>query len=366
MIPVARPLIGDEEKQAVLEVLDSGQLAQGPRVSQFEAAFATWTGSQHAVATSSGTTALHAAMLAHDIGHGDEVITTPFSFVASANCILYVGARPVFADIEPDTFTLDPKDVARKITPRTRAILAVHLFGQPCDMHALADLASVHGLVLLEDACQAHGAALDGLPVGAWGTACYSFYPTKNMTTLEGGMLTTNDANIAERARLIVNHGSRRRYEHEVLGYNWRLTDLQAAVGLAQLSKLDAWNAARQRNAACLTAALEGMDGVLPPVIRPGATHVFHQYTVRVAGRDAVQHGLAERGIGTGVHYPVPIHRQPLYRRLGYQDRLPVAEAASSEVLSLPVHPALSDGDLDYIAQALAGIRQQAASAPAA
>lgn len=354
MIAIARPQIGDEEKAAVLEVLSSGQLVQGARVREFEERFAAWCGARYAVATSSGTSALHVALLAHEIGPGDEVITTPFSFVASANCALYVGARPVFVDIEPDYFTLDAAPIEGRLTPRTRAIVAVHLFGQPSAMDALSRLATAHDLVLIEDACQAHGATFRGRMVGSWGTACYSFYPTKNMTTIEGGMITTNDAGIAERAQWIRDHGSPRRYQHEILGYNLRMTDLQAAIGLVQLAKVNAWNARRQANAAALTARLAGVEGIATPRIREGGTHVFHQYTIRTSDRETLVNRLTRHGIGFGIHYPIPIHRQPLYRRLGYRDHLPQAEVACRQVLSLPVHPGLSAGDLEQIANAVA------------
>lgn len=353
-VPISRPLIGEEEKAAVLEVLDSGQLAQGPRVREFEDRFAAWCGVEHAVATSSGTGALHITALAHGIGPGDEVITPAFSFIASANCALFVGARPVFADIEPRYFTVDPREVAGRVTPRTCAIVAVHLFGQPCDMDAISELARERNLVLIEDACQAHGARLNGRPVGSWGTTCYSFYPTKNMTTGEGGMITTNDAEIAERARMIRDHGSRQRYVHEILGYNLRMTELQAAIGLVQLAKLEKWTAQRRANAEDLTERMASVEGVVTPSVRTGATHVFHQYTIRIRDRDVAVEQLTRRGIGVGVYYPTPIHRQPLYRRLGYTDRLPQAEAASREVLSLPVHPSLTTAELDRIVEAVA------------
>jgi dTDP-4-amino-4,6-dideoxygalactose transaminase len=292
-------------------------------------------------------------MLAHEIGPGDEVITTPFSFVASANCILFVGARPVFADIEPDYFTLDPAQIADRITPRTRAILVVHVFGQACAMEAIGDLARTHNLIVIEDACQAHGACYRGRRVGAWGTACYSFYATKNMTTMEGGMITTDDDRIAERARRIRDHGSVRRYRHESLGYNFRLTDVQAAIGLVQLSKVEIWNAQRRANAARLTTGLADLPWLVTPRIRPGADHVFHQYTVRLRDRDTAAAWLTQHGIGVGVHYPTPIHQQPLFQELGYRDRLPQAEVACREVLSLPVHPRLSAADLNRIVEAL-------------
>lgn len=356
MISIAKPFIGDEERAAVMEVLGSGQLAQGRRVREFEEHFAAWVGARYAVAVSSGTTALHVALLAHDIGAGDEVITTPFSFIASANSVLYTGASPRFADIEPDYYTIDPAAIERQITPRTRAIIPVHLFGQPCDMDAIADIAERHGLAIIEDACQAHGALLNGRPLGTWGAACYSFYPTKNMTTGEGGMITTNDPALAERMRMIREHGMRVRYVHEVLGYNFRMTDMQAAIGLVQLTRIDAWNAQRRRNAALLTARLASASGIETPKVRPGATPVFHQYTVAVNDRARVIASLTERGVGYGIYYPIPIHKQQLYRELGCDDVLPVAEAASERVLSLPVHPALTEAELNEVADAVLAI----------
>jgi perosamine synthetase len=346
-------MIGEEEKAAVLEVLDSGQLAHGPRVREFEARFAAWCGVEHAIATSSGTSALHIALLAHGIGLGDEIITTPFSFIASANCALFVEAKPVFADIEPEYYTIDPTEIAKKITSKTRAIITVHLFGQPCDMAAISKIARDHDLILIEDACQAHGAMVGDKPVGSFGTACYSFYATKNITTIEGGMITTDDPEVAKYARMIRSHGSQARYVHETLGYNLRMTDLEAAIGLAQLSKLDGWNNQRQANANYLTERLSGTRGLVTPSVRDGSTHVFHQYTIRIHKRDAAVLRLTQRGIGVGVFYPTPIYRQPLYRQLGYDDHLPNAEATCREVLSLPVHPSLSKNDLDAIVEAV-------------
>ncbi len=349
MISISRPQIGEEEKAAVMKVLESGQLAQGPRVQEFEEKFAAWTETKYAVATSSGTTALHVALLAHGIGEGDEVITTAFSFIASANCILYANARPVFADIEAQYYMLDPKDIEKRITPKTKAIIPVHLFGQMSDMEPIYEIAQKHNLAIVEDACQSHGAKYNGKSVGAWGTACYSFYPTKNMTTIEGGMITTNDPAIAERARLIRNHGSPKRYLHEMLGFNFRMTDLQAAIGLAQLAKVEGWNEKRKSNAAFLTSHLKKVDGITPPAVRPGSEHVFHQYTIRAKNRDKALEQLGQKGIGVGVYYPIPIHMQPLYKKLGYAVSLPVTEQAALEVLSLPVHPALTQAELDEI-----------------
>jgi perosamine synthetase len=348
VIPIARPLMGREEHEAVAEALRTGQLAQGERVAAFERRFAQMHGVREAVAVSSGTAALHLALLAHGVGPGDEVITTPFSFAATGNTILLVGAKPVFVDIEPDTYNIDPVQVEAAITPTTRAIMPVHLYGNPADMGRLMALADAHGLAMIEDACQAHIAAINDKPVGSFGTGCFSFYPTKNMTTGEGGMVTTDDPAIAERLRLLRSHGQVRRYEHVALGYNQRMTDLQGAIGLAQIEKLESYTAKRIANAARLTDGLAGV--VTTPVTRPGYRHVFHQYTVRVPGdRDAFAQRLGERGIGTGIHYPRPIHQQPMYREMGFDASLPVAEAAAREVLSLPVHPALSEADLATI-----------------
>lgn len=352
MISIARPLIGDEEKQAVLEVLGSGILAQGPRVQAFEEAFAEMCGVRYAIATSSGTTALHIALISHGIGPGDEVITSPFTFIASANCALYVGARPVFVDIDPRTFNLNPELVEAAITDRTRAILPVHLYGLPCDMEPIMDIAQRYGLAIIEDACQAHRAEYAGKKVGSFGTGTFSFYPTKNITSGEGGMITTNDPEIAERCRSIRQHGAHRRYYHDELGFNFRMTDVHAAIGLAQLRKLEQFNQIRQANARYLT---EHLRGVITPHVPPDRTHVFHQYTIRVPGgkRDALRAFLQERGIGSEVYYPVPIHQQRLYRELGYNGHFPEAERAAQEVLSLPVHPALTSSDLEAIVAAV-------------
>lgn len=352
MIPIAQPIIGEEEKQAVLSVLESGQLAQGAVVEEFERAFARWLGVRHAVATSNGTTALHIALLAHGVGEGDEVITTPFTFIASANSVLYTGARPIFVDIEIDTFNIDPAKIEAAITPRTKAIMPVHLYGNPADLRAITSIADRHGLSVIEDAAQAHGAKVDGEPVGSLGTGCFSFYPTKNMTSGEGGMITTNDDTIADTARLLRAHGSRERYKHEMLAYNFRMTDIHAAIGLSQMSKINDWNRQRQVNAARLTELLG--DVAVTPVTRDWAEHVYHQYTLRVpGGRADLPQRLAALGIGTGVHYPIPAHRQPMYRDLGYADSLPNSEQAAAEVLSLPVHPSLREEELETVAAAV-------------
>lgn len=350
MINMAKPQIGPDEKQAVMDVLDSGIIAQGPRTKAFEDAFAAMCGTKYAVATSSGTTALHIAMLAHKIGKGDEVITSAFTFIASANSALYVDARPVFIDIDPRTFNLDVSKIEAAITPRTKAIMPVHLFGLACDMDAILAIAKKHNLVIIEDACQSHGGLYKGKKLGSFGTGTFSLYPTKNITSGEGGMITTNDDEINEHSRVIRNHGMRRRYYHDELGYNLRMTDIHAAIGLAQIAKLDKFNAKRRDNAAFYDAHLKG---VTTPFVPEGIEHVYHQYTVRVPGgkRDALRTFLQENEIGSEVYYPVPIHKQSFYiSELGYKDSLPETEKAAEEVLSLPVHPGLSQDDIEKVA----------------
>ena len=349
MISIAKPLIGDEEKQAVLEVLDSGMLAQGPRVKAFETAFAEMCGVEHAIATSSGTTALHTTLLANNIGPGDEVITSPFTFIASANSILFVGARPVFVDIDPLTFNIDPTKIEAAITSRTKAIMPIHLFGLTAAMGAIQQIAAKHGLSIIEDACQSHGAEYNGKRAGSFGTGTFSLYPTKNITSAEGGMITTNDAEIAENCRVIRHHGMRRRYYHDELGFNFRMTDVHAAIGLAQIQKLERFNATRIQNAQFLS---KNLQGVVVPTVPEGYKHVFHQYTIRVTTghRDALIQYLREHEIGCGVYYPVPIHQQTYYtQELHYNNRFPEAEKAATEVLSLPIHPALTQADLETI-----------------
>ena len=356
MIPIARPQMGEDEKQRVWEAMASGMLAQGPRVAEFEEEFAAMVGVPHAVATSSGTTALHLSLLGYGIGAGDEVITVPFTFIASANSVLYTGAVPVLVDVREDDFTMDPELVEAAVTPRSRAIMPVSLYGQPADLPALAAVADRNGLALIEDAAQSHGAAIGDRRSGSWGAGAFSFYPTKNMTTGEGGMVTTSDGDLAERMRLMREHGMKVRYHHDVLGYNFRMTDMAAAIGLAQLPKLAGFNQRRRAIAARYDAELRG---VITPSVRPGVTHVYHQYTIRVAGRDEFAERLRQRGVGSAIYYPIPVHRQKPFIALGYgEQRFPVTERLTEQVLSIPVHPSLTD---DEVATVIGAVNETAA-----
>ncbi len=359
-IPIAKPLIGDEEINAVVEVLKSGMLAHGKEVEAFEEEFAEYLGAKHGIAVMNGTVALDVALKALKIGPGDEIITTPFTFIASANCILFQGAKPVFADIDPKTFNLDPNEVLEKISDKTKAIIVVHLYGQPADMKAFTEIAEDYNLYLVEDCAQAHGAEFEGKKVANFGhIAAFSFYPTKNITMGEGGMVVTNDDELAKRAKLIRSHGQTKKYLHEELGYNFRTTNIAGAIGRIQLRKLDKWNSIRIKNAEMLTKGIEKIEGLTPPYVDPRVKHVFHQYVIRVEeefplSRDELAQKLREKGIGTGIHYPMPVHWQPLYQKLGYpKDCCPNSIDASKKVLSLPVHPAVSGEDISYILNSL-------------
>ena len=350
MIPAAKPLIGDEERAAVDRVLASGMVAQGPEVAAFEQEFAALVDGRTCVAVNSGTSGQHLGLLARGVGAGDEVIVPSFTFAATANSVALTGATPVFVDIEPDYFCIDPRAVEAAITERTKGIMPVHLYGHPADMTGLMDVASRHGLEIYEDAAQAHAASWQGHPVGTFGAfAMFSLYPTKNMTSIEGGMVSCADDETARMVRLLRNQGMERQYENEVVGLNNRMTDVHAAVGRVQLRKLAGWTETRQRNAAFLSANLEGV--VVPPTA-PGAVHVYHQYTIRVSeDRDRFRTALAEEhGVGSGVYYPIPNHRLPSFRR---ELDLPETERAAREVISLPVHPSLTQADLEQIVHAV-------------
>lgn len=363
-INIASPQIGKEEIKAVTEVMKSGMLAQGPKVKEFEEKFAHFISTKYAIATTSGTTALEVALRAHDIGPGDEVITTPFTFIASANSILYTGARPVLVDIDEKTYNIDPDKIEKAITKKTKAIMPVHLYGQAADMTKIMQIARKHKLAVIEDACQAHGAEWSvsarpsrdgrGKKVGSFGTGAFSLYPTKNMTTGEGGMITTNSKEIYEKANLIRAHGSKIKYYHDILGYNYRMTDLAAAIGIEQLKKLPRFNALRIKNAKYLNKHLAKITGIIVPEADAKAVHVYHQYTIRITPefgqkRDEVLAKLTEAGIGTAVFYPLPVNEQKVYQNLDYKSSTPIAKKISDEVLSLPVHPGLKQKDLEYI-----------------
>ncbi|WP_270886449.1 DegT/DnrJ/EryC1/StrS family aminotransferase [Pedococcus sp. 5OH_020] len=352
-IPAAKPIIGDEERAAVDRVMRSGMLAQGPEVKAFEEEFSAHFGlGRSCVAVNSGTSGLHLGLLASGVGAGDEVIVPSFTFAATANSVALTGATPVFADIDPDSFCLDAASVEACVTKRTVGVMPVHLYGHPAHMPALQAVADRHGLQLFEDAAQAHGASLGGTPVGAFGAfAMFSLYPTKNMTSGEGGMVSVATPETERLMRLYRNQGMERQYENEVVGFNNRMTDLHAAIGRVQLTKVGAWTTGRQENAAFLSAHLEG---VTPPPVADGAVHVYHQYTVRVPeDRDGLAKALrAEHNIGSGMFYPIPNHELAPFEH-SPNAVLPQTARAAAECLSLPVHPSLSQGDLERIVTAV-------------
>jgi dTDP-4-amino-4,6-dideoxygalactose transaminase/acetyltransferase-like isoleucine patch superfamily enzyme len=354
-IPVSKVIIGDDEEQGVLEVLRSGMLAQGVQVAALEEQFAAAHHVAHAVAVSNGTVALVAALRALGIGPGDEVITTPFSFNATLNAILEVGATARFADVRED-FTVDPDAMAGLVNDHTAALLPVHLYGLPADMAAITALAHRHGLAIVEDAAQAHGAACEGRSVGSFGVGTFSLYGTKNITCGEGGLVTTNDAEVARKLRLLRNQGMRSRYDYELAGYNWRLTDLQAAVALPQVCRLSEITASRRANAATLSAGLAGAPGLALPAAPAGRGHVWHQYTVRIGPDAAVSREefcarLDRAHVGHGIYYPKLMHDYACYRASPQvtADESPCARAMTEQVVSLPVHPGLDAADLSRI-----------------
>lgn len=355
MIPVARPLIGDEEREAVDRVLRSGMVAQGPEVAAFEQEFsAQVAGSRECVAVNSGTSGQHLGMLAAGLRPGDEVIVPSFTFAATANAVAVTGATPVFVDVDPQTYCMDPAVIEDAITERTVGIQPVHLYGHPARIDEIVRIAERHGLWVAEDAAQAHGATWQGRQVGTFGIfGMFSLYPTKNMTSGEGGMVACEGPEIARMVRLLRNQGMEVQYANEVAGFNNRMTDIHAAIGRVQLTRLEGWTRRRQENAAYLDAHLEG---VITPTVAEGATHVYHQYTIRLEGasaeeRSAFQSALREEHqVGSGVYYPTPVHRLPSY---GLDLDLPVTEVLAREVISLPVHPSLTEGDLERIVRAV-------------
>ncbi len=360
-IPPAKPIIDDEERAAVDRVLRSGMIAQGPEVAAFEQEFGThFADGRPTVAVNSGTAGQHLGLLATGVGPGDEVIVPSFTFAATGNSVALTGATPVFVDIEPEFFTLDPAAVRAAITPRTKGIMPVHLYGHPFLVDQIEEIAREHGLAIYEDAAQAHGASWSGRQVGTIGDfAMFSLYPTKNMTSGEGGMVTCANDAIARDLRLLRNQGMEKQYENEVVGFNARMTDIHAAIGRVQLTKVDAWTAKRQQNAVVLNEGLAGVAGVTTPKVADGAVHVYHQYTIRVdAGeRDRLRQALAdEHNVGSGVYYPIPNHRLPSLAKYAPGLDLPETEKAAREVLSLPVHPSLTDADLERIIGAVVAV----------
>jgi dTDP-4-amino-4,6-dideoxygalactose transaminase len=356
-IAISAVQFGPEVEQSVLDVLRSGQLAQGQRVAEFERAFAELCGVPHAVAVNNGTTALTAALEALGIGPGDEVLTSPLTFVATVNAVLSTGAHVRFADIDATDFALDPHAVDDALTGRTSVLMPVHLFGQTADMDALVDIAASRGMHLVEDAAQAHGARFRQQAAGAFGVGCFSFYATKNLTTGEGGMVTTRDAGLADRLRLIRNHGMRARYEYEVVGHNYRMTDLAAAVGLPQLARYPEQVERRRRNAARLTERLDGVVGLVLPRVTPDRDHVWHQFTVLVTeearvGRAELAAAMGERGVGSGIYYPKLVPEYPCFAEhpLVVRGETPVAARVARQCLSLPVHGGLLPDDVDRVA----------------
>lgn len=356
MITIARPQIQNQEIKAVLKVLNSGALTQGKEVAKLETAFARFIGVKYCVAVSSGTNALHLSLLAAGIRAGDEVITTPFSFIASANACLYVRAKPVFVDINPDNLTLDPHLIEALITKKTKAILPVHLYGCPAEMSLINQIAKKHHLIVIEDCCQSHGTAIGSKKTGSLGLAgCFSLYATKNMVSGEGGLITTNSLQLATLCQKLRSHGTVVRYYHEILGYNCRLTEIQAALALVQLKKLKPNNLTRKKHATFLNQKINAPGIILP---EPTKGHSWHQYTIRVTKnysltRQQLITKLNRLKIYPEVYYPLAIHQQPLYRQLGYRDHLPIAETAAQEVLSLPIHPQITKGNLLLIATAI-------------
>lgn len=358
MIPISKPIIGNEEIEAVVSVMKTGIIAQGPKTAQFEQEFARYCGTKYAVAFNSGTAAIHAGLYALGITEGDEVITSPFTFVASANPILMQGARVVFADISEDDFNLDPNEVIRKLTTSTKAILPIDLYGQIYDYESIKGLAEKHNLRILEDACQAVGAELSGVKAGSFGDiGAFSLYATKNIMCGEGGVATMNDEELMEKCKRFRHHGQseKTRYEYWDLGYNYRMADLNAAIALVQLTKVDQLNEKRRSNAALLTAGLLAVRGLILPRVIPGRTHVFHQYTIRIteefgATREDLVKFLNEHGIGSNIYYPKPLHLHPHFSKLGYKEGdFPVAEKLSKQVLSLPVHPSVTEEEIRFI-----------------
>jgi len=343
-----------EIDEGMAAALEATQFILGPNVQAFEKEAAAYLGVSHAVGVASGTDALHLACAAAGIGEGDEVITTPFTFIATAEAIRYVGGVPVFVDIDPRTFSIDPDQIERAITPKTRGVIPVHLFGQPVDITRIAAICEKHGLTLIEDCAQSFGASIDGRMTGSFGVAgCFSFFPSKNLGCYgDGGLVTTNDPAVAERLLMLRNHGSRVRYHHDLIGFNSRLDELQAVILRAKLPHIDEYNENRRRVARRYTEALSPL-GVETPVEDGIGVHVYHQYTILTDRRDAIMKGLADRGIASAVYYPIPLHRQRAFADTCRDISLPVAESVAARCLSLPIFPEMTDDEIDAVVSAV-------------
>lgn len=358
MINIAAPVIDSEERRAVDEVIESGMLAQGPKVAELEESWAKYCGTKHALAVNSGTAAIHCALYAAGVKEGDEVITTPYSFIATINPILMLGARPVLVDIDEETFNIDVSKIEAAITEKTKAIVPVDLYGQPCDWAELQEIAKKHNLKIVEDACQAIGAEYKGIKTGSLGDfGCFSLYATKNIMCGEGGVVTTNSDEAAVAIRSFRQHGMVAPYEYADLGYNYRMSDLHGAIAVEQLKKVEEFTKKRQENARKLNDALAGVAGIKIPTISENRSHVYHQYTILLdkdMQRDQFIASLRDKGVGAGIYYPKPLHAYPHIAKLGYKvGDFPVAEDLAARVVSLPVHPKVTDEDIEIIAAAV-------------
>ena len=361
MINISKPFIGKEEKKAVLNVLDSGMIAQGPKVNELEQKFAEYCRTKHSIAFNSGTAALHTGLHVMGIGKGDEVITTPFTFIATANVILMQQAKPIFADIDEQTFNIDPESVQEKVTDKTKAVITVDLYGQLCDYEKLYGFTKKKKIMILEDSCQAIGAKYNGKMAGSFSdVGAFSFYATKNITCGEGGAIATDNKTFAEKAKLFRQHGMSAvgAYDYDELGYNYRMTDINAAFLLEQLKKVDEINDKRIKNASYLSEQLGKVEGIEVPFVKKGYKHVFHQYTIKVnefkMSRDKLAERLKSKGVGCNVYYPMPLHLCANFRKFGYtKGDFPITEKISQQVLSLPVHPSLTQEDLDFIVKSI-------------
>ena len=358
MINIAAPVIDSEERRAVDEVIESGMLAQGPKVAELEESWAKYCGTKHALAVNSGTAAIHCALYAAGVKEGDEVITTPYSFIATINPILMLGARPVLVDIDEETFNIDVSKIEAAITEKTKAIVPVDLYGQPCDWAELQEIAKKHNLKIVEDACQAIGAEYKGIKTGALGDfGCFSLDATKNIMCGEGGVVTTNSDEAAVAIRSFRQHGMVAPYEYANLGYNYRMSDLHGAIAVEQLKKVEEFTKKRQENARKLNDVLAGVAGIKIPTISENRSHVYHQYTILLdkdIQRDQFIASLRDKGVGAGIYYPKPLHAYPHIAKLGYKvGDFPVAEDLAARVVSLPVHPKVTDEDIEIIAAAV-------------